>query len=112
MQVAVLAEFRKEWDVALRAYEAGYQELERIPLGTCLPLQRFFELTACAELLHFKACVEGLDILLFYKVLGALLTTSCLQHDARSKVVSQMRSRIRHHELMFRKNKHLFKVQL
>ena len=59
VQVAVLAEFRKEWDVALRAYEAGYLELERIPLGDCLPLQRFFELTTCAELLHFKARVDG-----------------------------------------------------
>lgn len=55
----MLAEFRKEWDVALRAYEAGYQELERIPLGAALPLQRFFELTACAELLHFKVRSAG-----------------------------------------------------
>ena len=53
-QIAVLAEFRKDWDGALRAYDAAYRELQQIPVGAALPLQRFFELTACAELLHFK----------------------------------------------------------
>ena len=50
----MLAEFRKDWEVALRAYEAGYSELLRLPVGSVLPLQRFFELLACAEVFHFK----------------------------------------------------------
>ena len=53
-QVAALAEFRKDWQTALRSYEAAYRQLQAVPGGGQLPVQRFFEALACSELLHFK----------------------------------------------------------
>ena len=57
--MAGLAEFRRDFEVALRAYEAGYQELLWLPPVSVLPLQRLFEVLACAELFHFKVRAQG-----------------------------------------------------
>ena len=53
-QVAALAEFRKDWQTALRSYDAAYRQLQSVPGGGQFPVQRYFETLACAELLHFK----------------------------------------------------------
>jgi len=55
-QVAALAEFRKDWQTALRSYDAAYRQLQSVPGGGQFPVQRYFETLACAELLHFKVC--------------------------------------------------------
>lgn len=53
--MAALAEFRADWATAVKTYQAAYSELLRIdPVGQ-LPLQRWTELTAVAEVMHLKA---------------------------------------------------------
>ena len=54
MQVAALAEFRADWAVAVKTYQAAYLELLRIPPVGQLPLQRWTELTSVAEIMHLK----------------------------------------------------------
>lgn len=54
MQVAALAEFRADWASAVKAYQLAYAELRRVDPTGPLPLQRWTELTAVAELIHLK----------------------------------------------------------
>ena len=54
MQAAALGEFRADWAAAARMYATAYSELLKCSVGGDSPLQRHFEIAACAELLHVK----------------------------------------------------------
>ncbi len=56
LQAAALAEFRADWATAVRTYQAAYAELLRVDQAGPLPLQRWTELAAVAELVHLKVC--------------------------------------------------------
>lgn len=62
VQAAALAEFRADWATAVKTYQAAYAELGRVEAIGPLPLQRWTELTAVAELIHLKvgACLAWL----------------------------------------------------
>ncbi|KAK9904998.1 hypothetical protein WJX75_007420 [Coccomyxa subellipsoidea] len=53
-KAAALAEFRADWATAVRTYQAAYTELLRVDPAGPLPLQRWAELSAVAELVHLK----------------------------------------------------------
>lgn len=57
LQAAALAEFRADWATAVRTYQAAYTELLRVDPAGPLPLQRWAELSAVAELVHLKVRV-------------------------------------------------------
>lgn len=54
MQAAALAEFRADWATAARMYATAYAELLKCGVDGAHPLQRHFEIAACAELFHVK----------------------------------------------------------
>lgn len=54
VQAAALAEFRADWATAARMYATAYSELLKCGAGGAAPLQRHFEVAACAELFHVK----------------------------------------------------------
>ncbi|BDA49831.1 probable trafficking protein particle complex subunit 11 at N-terminal half [Coccomyxa sp. Obi] len=54
VSVAALAEFRADWASAVKTYQSAYAELGRVDPTGPLPLQRWTELTAVAELIHLK----------------------------------------------------------
>lgn len=74
-QAAALAEFRADWATAVKTYIIAYGELGRIIPGGSLPLQRWAELTAVAELIHLKVCM----LALFFDLhsLGRLRQSRC-----------------------------------
>ena len=59
-QTAALAEFRADWATAVKTYQNAYADLCRVPRGGAMPLQRWAELCAVAELVHLKACPPGI----------------------------------------------------
>lgn len=55
-QLAVLAEFRQDWPGAVTAYQAAAAALQGVPLGRPnVSCQRHAEVSAVAEVVHFKA---------------------------------------------------------
>lgn len=55
-QLAVLAEFRQDWQAAVASYQAAAAALQGVPLGRpTVSVQRHAEVTAVAEVAHFKA---------------------------------------------------------
>jgi hypothetical protein len=59
VQSAALAEFRADWPTATRMYTTAYGEVQKVAIGSAVPLQRFFEITACAERFHVKVGCKG-----------------------------------------------------
>eukprot|EP00879_Flechtneria_rotunda_P002505 GHRR01002703.1.p1 GENE.GHRR01002703.1~~GHRR01002703.1.p1 ORF type:complete len:1063 (+),score=495.97 GHRR01002703.1:1057-4245(+) len=56
MQLGVLAEFRQDWLSAVSAYQAAAAALQGVSLGRpTVSCQRYAEVTAVAEVVHFKA---------------------------------------------------------
>ena len=49
-----MAEFRADWSTAVKTYQTAYSQVQKVPLGTTLPLQHWFELTSVAEQMHIK----------------------------------------------------------
>eukprot|EP00878_Enallax_costatus_P027899 GHUV01030087.1.p1 GENE.GHUV01030087.1~~GHUV01030087.1.p1 ORF type:complete len:989 (+),score=366.66 GHUV01030087.1:1269-4235(+) len=55
-KLAVLAEFRQDWLAAVSSYQAAAAALQGVPLGRpTVSCQRHAEVTAVAEIVHFKA---------------------------------------------------------
>lgn len=54
MQAGALAEFRADWSTAVKTYQTAYSQVQKVPLGTSLPLQHWHELTSVAEQMHIK----------------------------------------------------------
>ncbi len=54
MQAGALAEFRADWSTAVKTYQTAYSQVQKVPLGTSLPLQHWYELTSVAEQMHIK----------------------------------------------------------
>ena len=54
MQAGALAEFRADWSTAVKTYQTAYSQVQKIPLGSLLPLQHWSELTSVAEQVHIK----------------------------------------------------------
>lgn len=78
-KAAALAEFRADWATATRMYATAYGEVQKVALGTQGPLQRFFEIAACAEEFHVKVsrCPTALCCLLSAQRNQKLLVASC-----------------------------------
>lgn len=56
LQLAVLAEFRQDWPGAVTSYQAAAAALQGVPLGRpTVSCQRHAEVSAVAEVVHFKA---------------------------------------------------------
>lgn len=56
VQLAVLAEFRQDWPGAVTSYQAAAAALQGVPLGRpTVSCQRHAEVSAVAEVVHFKA---------------------------------------------------------
>ena len=53
-QAAALAEFRADWSTAVKTYQTAYGQVQKVQLGTVLPLQHWYELTRVAEEVHIK----------------------------------------------------------
>ena len=53
-QAAALAEFRADWSTAVKTYQTAYAQVQKVQLGTALPLQHWYELTHVAEEVHIK----------------------------------------------------------
>lgn len=54
LQIAVFAEFRQDWLTAVSSYQAAAAALQGVPLGRPVSCQRHAEVTAVAEVVHFK----------------------------------------------------------
>ena len=54
LQAAALAEFRADWQTAVKSYQTAYAEVQQVAVGSVLPLQRWMELLAVAEQVHVK----------------------------------------------------------
>lgn len=50
----MLAEFRQDWEGAVRQYSEAYRTLLSIPLGSPLDLALYVEVVRVAELVHLK----------------------------------------------------------
>ncbi|DBA90115.1 TPA: hypothetical protein ACH3X1_003431 [Trebouxia sp. C0004] len=53
-KAGALAEFRADWSTAVKTYQTAYSQVQKVPLGTTLPLQHWYELTSVAEQMHIK----------------------------------------------------------
>ena len=53
-QAAALAEFRADWSTAVKTYQTAYAQVQKVQLGSVLPLQHWYELTRVAEDVHIK----------------------------------------------------------
>lgn len=53
-KAGALAEFRADWSTAVKTYQTAYTQVQKVPLGSSLPLQHWYELTAVAEQVHIK----------------------------------------------------------
>ncbi|KAL0042524.1 hypothetical protein WJX79_002345 [Trebouxia sp. C0005] len=53
-KAGALAEFRADWSTAVKTYQTAYSQVQKVPLGTSLPLQHWHELTSVAEQMHIK----------------------------------------------------------
>lgn len=53
-QAAALAEFRADWSTAVKTYQTAYAQVQKVQLGSALPLQHWYELTHVAEEVHIK----------------------------------------------------------
>ena len=62
MKAGALAEFRADWATAVKTYQNAYAEITRVSLGPPLPLQRASEVTAVAEQVHVKVCLNVIEL--------------------------------------------------
>ncbi len=76
MQAGALAEFRADWSTAVKTYQTAYSQVQKVPLGTVLPLQHWYELTSVAEQMHIKVGC--------YPDCGAA-TLDCMQTPIKSR---------------------------
>ncbi|KAL3154981.1 hypothetical protein ABBQ38_011508 [Trebouxia sp. C0009 RCD-2024] len=53
-RAAAYAEFRADWSTAVKTYQTAYAQVQKVQLGSALPLQHWYELTHVAEEVHIK----------------------------------------------------------
>ena len=98
MQAGALAEFRADWSTAVKTYQTAYSQVQKVPLGSLLPLQHWSELTSVAEQVHIK--VRRVTKVYTTVLLGAWLDymqyTAALRESSRAQHSKAKHSMARH----------------
>ena len=83
-----MAEFRADWQTAVKSYQTAYAEVQQVAVGSVLPLQRWMELLAVAEQVHVKVSHHTADAEGWQVAVGTVrLLQQCMEAVAMAERV-------------------------